>query len=208
MASSCGQDAGKTAVRARYLIARRASSARLRSAQDALVLGRLLALDVYREAPLLLTYVSVGSEVDTRALIAQALADGKRVAVPRVVPGERRLAFCEVASPGELVPGLRGIPEPPASARALSPLAMAGSVCVVPGLVFDAEGFRMGYGGGYYDAFLALYPGYKVGLARSWQVSGNPLPREAHDVPLDVVVTDAATFWVDAARHMAMGPSR
>lgn len=204
MASFYGQDAGKTAVRARYLILRRSSRASLRARADARILERLLALDVYRAAPLVLCYVSVGSEVDTRALMARALADGKRLAVPRVERHARRLSFCELSSPDELADGFRGIPEPPADARPISPLAMAGSVCVVPGLVFDADGYRVGYGGGYYDSFLALYPGYKVGLARTWQVSGNPLPREAHDVALDVVVSEDGVFWADRAHDMFM----
>ncbi|MGN0075726.1 MAG: 5-formyltetrahydrofolate cyclo-ligase, partial [Parafannyhessea sp.] len=68
------------------------------------------------------------------------------------------------------------------------------SICLVPGLVFDAEGYRIGYGAGYYDDFLAGYPGLKVGLARTMQISGNPLPRDAHDVPVDAIVSDGAVW--------------
>ncbi|SDC37696.1 5-formyltetrahydrofolate cyclo-ligase, partial [Parafannyhessea umbonata] len=68
------------------------------------------------------------------------------------------------------------------------------SVCLVPGLVFDAEGHRIGYGAGYYDNFLAGYAGTKVGLARGIQISSNPLPHDDHDVAVDVIVSDGA-IW-------------
>ena len=71
---------------------------------------------------------------------------------------------------------------------------MLGSICLVPGLVFDGAGYRIGYGGGFYDRFLAFYPGDKIGLAYTMQLSNNPLPVGATDVPVDMIVSDGC-LW-------------
>ena len=95
------------------------------------------------------------------------------------------------ASLDELVPGTKGILEPADDAPALTePAQLVGSVCLVPGLVFDGAGHRGGYGGGYYDRFLAFYPGDKIGLARTGMISSNPLPVEKGDVPVDFIATE------------------
>ena len=69
---------------------------------------------------------------------------------------------------------------------AVLPLALA----LVPGLAFDAAGFRLGYGGGFYDTFLADFPGTTVGLCRTCQLSAVPLPRGPYDLPVGLVVTE------------------
>jgi 5-formyltetrahydrofolate cyclo-ligase len=71
---------------------------------------------------------------------------------------------------------------------------LANSLCLVPGLCFDAEGYRVAYAAGYIDNFLASYAGLKVSLARTVQISSNPLPHDDHDVPVDVLISDGA-IW-------------
>ena len=111
----------------------------------------------WREARLVLTYVSFGSEVDTHALMQAARSAGKQVAVPRCRRPIRSTSM--ISSEDDLGPGLRGLMEPsPDCGRPLTPPQMVGSLYIVPGLVFDADGYRIGYGGGYYDRFLAFYP--------------------------------------------------
>jgi 5-formyltetrahydrofolate cyclo-ligase len=90
--------------------------------------------------------------------------------------------------------GARGLSRKPVDGKPLGTVDMLGSICLVPGLVFDGEGYRVGYGAGYYDEFLAYYPGDKVGLVRSVQVSSNPLPHDDHDVAVDVLVTEGS-IW-------------
>lgn len=166
-----------------------------KQAVDSLLHTRLEAFEVYAQASLVLAYVSYNNEVDTRAVIDSALKGGKRVAVPRVDAKSHSMAFFEIESTEDLVEGYRGILEPrPALACALQTEDFVGSVCLVPGLVFDAEGHRIGYGGGYYDRFLQFYPGDKVALARATQVSSNPLPAEPCDVPVDFVVTELGVW--------------
>ena len=194
MASSQGTDADKSSLRGNYLAARAAIPVPTRRASDEAIRARLRELPVFAEARVVLTYVSVGAEVDTRALIEGLLAEGRRVAVPLSRPSAHTMNFHEIRSLDELRPGAHRIPEPPADAPALAVPDMVRSVCLVPGLVFDGAGHRVGYGGGYYDRFLPFYPGWKVAPARTTQLSSNPLPVGPHDVPVDYIVTEGVSW--------------
>ena len=189
MASSYGTDADKSSLRSNYLSVRATIPTVNRASSDAAIRSSLLGFDIFADANLVLTYVSFGPEVDTRSLIKELLEAGRRVAVPRVNRTEHTMDFCEISSLDELAPGTMGILEPPADAPALNTLDMVGSVCLVPGLVFDGAGHRVGYGGGYYDRFLAFYPGDKIGMARTTMLSSNPLPVGAYDIPVDFIAT-------------------
>lgn len=195
MASSYGTDADKSSLRSNYLTARRRIDPATKAALDARIRGRLEGFEIYAEAELVLAYVSYGNEVDTRAVIESALTSGKRVAVPRVLSHKHKMDFYEIDGMGDLVEGFKGILEPGRGVSSpLGTVDLLGSVCLVPGLVFDAAGHRIGYGGGYYDRFLQFYPGDKIALARSTQVSSNPLPAESCDVPVDFIVTDSGVW--------------
>ncbi len=195
MASSYGTDADKSSLRSNYLTARRRIDPATKSALDSLVRKQLEGFEIYAEAPLVLAYVSYNNEVDTRAVIQGTLAAGKRVAVPRVNARKKSMAFFEIASLDDLAEGYKGILEPRADiATPLGTRDLCGSVCLVPGLVFDACGHRIGYGGGYYDRFLPFYPGDKIALARASQMSSNPLPAEGCDVPVDFIVSELGVW--------------
>ena len=194
MASSQGTDADKSSLRSNYLSVRATIPTENRASSDAFIRSSLHGFDIFSEASLVLTYVSFGPEVDTRALIEELLENGRRVAVPRVNKAERSMDFCEISSLDELEPGTMGILEPSADAPALTAPDMVGSVCLVPGLVFDGAGHRVGYGGGYYDRFLAFYPGDKIGLARTTMISSNPLPTDGHDVAVDFIATEGSVW--------------
>ena len=194
MASSYGTDADKSSLRSNYLRVRRAIPARLRISSDDAIRSALRGFDVFQRAPIVLTYVSFGPEVDTRTIIEELLEEGRRVAVPRVVREEHKMVFSEISSLDELSSGTMKILEPPADAPVLTVPEMVKTACLVPGLVFDGSGHRVGYGGGYYDRFLTFYPGNKIGLARVTQLSSNPLPVGEHDVPVDFLVSEG-TVW-------------
>ena len=159
------------------------------AAMSAAALTRLYATEAWKSAASVWTYVSVKDEVDTRSLIARALAEGKRVAVPRVTGTS--LVFYEFTASEALQEGYHQLPEPPADGRrAFDPEALV----ILPGLAFSEEMDRIGYGGGFYDRFLAFYPGDKIGLAYTMQLSNNPLPVGATDVPVDMIVSDSC-LW-------------
>ena len=190
MASSYGTDADKSSLRSNYLAVRAAIPPESKELSDAAIFSQLCEFPIFDDASLVLSYVSFGPEVDTRILIDGLLVEGRRVAVPRVNRASRSMTFREIASLDELEPGTMGILEPAPDLPVVSVGEMVGSVCLVPGLVFDGAGHRVGYGGGYYDRFLSLYPGDKIGLARTTMLSSNPLPMDCHDVPVDFIAHD------------------
>ena len=100
----------------------------------------------------------------------------------------------------ELTPNAYGVPEPkPEYVRMVSPSPHA--VVLVPGLAYTALGDRIGFGGGYYDRFLAFHPGPKIGLAFDFQVLA-ACPRELHDIPMDLVVTESQIFRSKEKRQL------
>lgn len=114
----------------------------------------------------------------------------KVVALPRVVPGTRAMRWFSVDSLEGLERSPFGVEEPPAdAAREVFPAVLPLALALVPGLAFDAAGFRLGYGGGFYDTFLPTFPGTSMGLCRAAQLADH-LPHEDYDMPVDEVVTE------------------
>ena len=143
MASSYGSDASKTSIRSLYLTTRAAMPSFRKDSADAAIRMRLEALDLWQDAPLVLAFVSYRDEIDTHAIIADAFAQGKKVAVPLCDLPSRSMAFHYIESLDELVPGIKGIPEPLPDTLIVKLSEMLGSICLVPGLVFDGAGYRM-----------------------------------------------------------------
>ena len=182
----------KKGLRQEFKTTRRAFSPGEKGQRDEKILARLVNLPEYREAPLLLTYVSTAIEVDTHALIEQALAAGKKVAVPWCVPGKVEMKFFYLNALSELAPGTFGVLEPVperAEELSLSSGALLRSFCVLPGLGFDLEGFRLGYGKGYYDRFLSRYPGVTAGVCYTACLR-TQLPHGRYDRRADILVTE------------------
>jgi len=147
-------------------------------------LGELfLSSELYRQAKTIYGYLPYNQEVRTTTIVAQALADGKKVAVPKVY-GEQ-MKFIYLTDLSQVEKGYCGIPEPIADEPvADDPTALV----LLPGLAFDRQGHRMGYGGGFYDKFLATEPHHPtIALCYSFQVLPQ-LPAEEFDVPVDVVL--------------------
>lgn len=164
----------KAALRARLRRERGALAADGRRRQDEAILAALLGCEAWAEADVVLTYLSFASEVDTRGVVAAALAAGKVVALPRCA-GPRRLEWHAVTGLGGLERSRMGMEEPPDDPATLVDAAGAGgrALAVVPGLAFDRRGMRLGYGGGYYDAFLGGFGGVSAGLVRTGQLLGD-----------------------------------
>jgi 5-formyltetrahydrofolate cyclo-ligase len=153
----------------------------------ALAIDRLLDLPEVREARRVMVFWSFGSEIDTAGLIEALPARGAAVALPRI---EGRDLVPIAYAPGDPTsPTTFGAREPSRGER-LDPATL--DVVVVPALAFDRGGRRVGYGGGYFDRFLAdaAPAAFKVGLGFSVQLVDGPLPSGASDVRLDAVVTD------------------
>ena len=180
----------KQRLREERLAAREALSEQERSVLDDRITQKLLAASEYVEATTVLTYVSISSEVSTRMFIESALRDGKTVAVPRCLPGHC-LEFVAITSLDQLIAAPFGLLEPPKELPALTEEQMDASICIVPALLVDAKGYRLGYGAGFYDRFLSTYPGKKICLAYQQNLSRTMLPHTTFDVAVDEVITES-----------------
>ncbi|MEZ3497276.1 MAG: 5-formyltetrahydrofolate cyclo-ligase [Lachnospiraceae bacterium] len=130
---------------------------------DARLTDRFFASRQYRENDMLFCYVSTEIEVDTREILRRAIADGKTVAVPRCVDGTREMDFYILQDMSALESGSFGVLEPnPALCRKVTDFSEG--LCIIPALAFDKSGYRLGYGKGYYDRFLAKFSGETLGL--------------------------------------------
>jgi 5-formyltetrahydrofolate cyclo-ligase len=140
-------------------------------------------------------YAAKASEVDTAELDVAARAAGFAIAYPRVVGDARRLQL-HLAAPEALVPARFGLREPVADAPELAIAAIA--AFIIPGLAFDRDGGRVGWGRGHYDATLVDAPAaLRIGLAFACQLIDH-VPRDPHDARLHVVITEAAVHDIVA----------
>lgn len=149
----------------------------------------LLSSEEWTLAGSVLLYLPIRGEAETGLLAETAVDQGKRLLLPRVEKGARRLWLHQWSgTSGELVSGAYGIPEPRPDLERVEPGEV--DLVVVPGVAFDRHGNRLGYGGGYYDRALpGMGRAFKVGLGFAFQVVDD-LPAEAHDVRLDGLATD------------------
>ena len=176
----------KASLRAAAMLRRDALVDRER--RSAAICALVVACPSYAAAHAIHCYLPMRSEVDTRPLIADALARGTRVAVPIVVPGAAELthAWLESHAAAALTPGAFGTFNP----RDLRPAAPGDwDLAIVPLLAFDRRGYRLGYGKGYYDRLLAASPVTTIGVGFAAQ-EVDALPAEAHDIALDWVITE------------------
>ena len=137
---------------------------------------------LYKEAKTIFAYLSYNQEVRTEYLIAGAWADGKQVAVPKIINDEMVFLVLEEGDP--IAEGYKGIPEPVKEIPLEDPTALV----LLPGLAFDPMGHRLGYGGGFYDRFLSQEPHPTIALCFDFQMMDH-LDTEDHDIPADVVLS-------------------
>lgn len=151
--------------------------------RSAALAEKFAASDAYRQAKTIYGYLPYNQEVRTVPMLRRALEEGKRVAVPKVYGDEMRFIYLEDLT--RVASGYAGIPEPIADA----PVARDETALVLmPGLAFDRQGHRIGYGGGFYDRFLAREPNHPtVALCYEFQVQDS-LQTEQFDIPVDTVI--------------------
>ncbi len=158
---------------------------------DKAIADHLLQSEAFCRADVVFCYLAVKDEVATAPIVQQALVLGKQVAAPVCGPGGQ-MEFKLFEGPHQLAPGRFGIAEPLESCPVAA--ATAHSLCLVPGLAFDRQGLRLGYGGGYYDRFLPRFAGRAVGLVRSGFLV-QQLPAGRFDCKVQALVTENG--WLD-----------
>ena len=150
----------------------------------------ILSLEQFASADVVLVYYPTKNEPDLLHVANVALSLGKRVAFPISNTADLTLTFGEITSTNQLQAGAYGIPEPEANPPKLSP----NSLCIVPALAADKQGFRLGYGKGYYDRFLADFDGVSVCALPSSHLC-EKLPTEATDIPVDIIITQTGVIY-------------
>lgn len=177
---------GKKEIRTEVKKRRREADEETLHEKSLQILERFRQLSAYKDASLLLAYVDAKREVETRLLMRCAWDDGKKVAAPRV-DGDGIMHFYYLRSLKDLEPGAFGIMEPRADCRICEPEE---GLLLMPGVAFDEQGHRVGYGGGYYDRYLEKHPHLiHIALAFEFQIFPE-VPSEKHDICPDLIVTE------------------
>jgi len=182
----------KVKLRKEILARRKALSKEERKALSRKILQHFLESPFFSKARTIFLYASFGSEVETFELIGKAILRGKLIALPRTHLREKKLSFHRLYTLGELVPGPYGILEPPGTNLEI-PLERADLV-IVPGVAFDRRGYRLGYGGGFYDRLLSKTRVLKIALAFALQVLPK-IPTKAHDIRVDYIFTEREVIF-------------
>lgn len=155
--------------------------------------ARLMALELFKQAQVIMLYMDYKNEVPTREIIKTCLALGKRVILPVVVAGKEQLSLVEIKGFDDMVASKHGILEPPINAlnkRRFEDI----DLILAPGVAFDLNGYRLGYGGGYYDRLLASNAIHRqrinvIALAFALQIV-EYVPHEGYDQPIDGLITE------------------
>jgi 5-formyltetrahydrofolate cyclo-ligase len=183
----------KEELRRHLLKVRQNLSYESRRKSSASICRKIEQWDTFQTAETVLFYMPFRQEVDVRPAIEKAWTLGKTVVLPRAVPKTREMKLIRVDHFGELEPGAYGILEPPEDeTRGVRPESI--HLVVVPGVGFDRQGYRLGYGGGYYDRFFARADqAIRLGVAYPEQVVSTVYPKE-HDQPVHYLFTSEETL--------------
>lgn len=186
----------KATLRKEFLTRRNALDESLRLRNSNMIRQRVFQHTAWMNASLILCYVSFGSEVETHMLIQEALRFKKRIAIPIHDGVSHHTPVSEITRFSELTQSHRGILQvDPQFQRLIDPSAV--DLAVIPGIAFDRQGGRLGFGGGYFDKLLPLMKkASKMALAFEAQLSSDPLPLETHDILMHMIVTEKAVHSI------------
>lgn len=157
---------------------------------DNKITDEFLKTDYYKKAEKIFIYVSYDSEINTKGIINRALSDNKKIYVPRTDFKTKNMDAVEIIALAELMENSYGILEPSIEKKSINPNNL--DLIVVPGVAFDRNGGRMGYGAGFYDRYFKKLSNKKIKklvLAYDLQVVAE-VPMEECDVPVDYIITE------------------
>lgn len=174
----------KAELRKKILQEMKALSQEQKQAMDQVLTERFLQHPFYQEAKTIATYLSFPHEFQTQELIEQVLKDGKKVLIPKTY-SKGRMAFV-VYNPKQLAKTSFGLLEPQGDLEVVGPSQI--DLIHVPGLAFTTEGYRIGYGGGYYDRYLEHFAGHTMSTIYPCQIQN--FNSENHDIPVQEVLID------------------
>lgn len=177
----------KQTIREESRARRREMDPAVRAQCDGKIAENIRRLHQYDPAGTVLVYMSTPIEVDTRQIIKNAWEDGKKVAVPRCIPETRLMEFHYITSFDDLSPGTFGVLEP----KEDLPIVTDFTAClmIVPAMQFDINGYRLGYGKGYYDRYMSRFTGISAGICYSDELRRH-MYHGKYDRSVDIIVTD------------------
>ncbi|ATH72889.1 5-formyltetrahydrofolate cyclo-ligase [Bacillus altitudinis] len=153
----------------------------------------VLQLSEWKQAKTIALTMSRGKEIPTMPLIEKAWEEGKTVCIPTCFPKTKEMVFYEYTPETKMTSSYFGLMEPdPLEATVVHKEAI--DLIIVPGVCFDQCGYRIGFGGGYYDRYLADYHGVTIALCLSLQQTRH-IPAEAHDIPVSMIVSEKGTLY-------------
>lgn len=182
----------KSLIRKKVLSRRDALNSDSRKTKDESIRKRLLALPEFIEARTILFYASFRSEVDTIELLKVSMFNNKKIILPKVAMQDSRLLLYEIDKMDDLAPGCFGILEPLAIEERSANVSGI-DLMIVPGVAFDEQCNRLGYGKGFYDRLLSQKNALAVALAYEEQILDS-IPADAHDVKMDKIITEKRTI--------------
>nr|WP_245799250.1 5-formyltetrahydrofolate cyclo-ligase [Virgibacillus siamensis] len=178
----------KTEMRKNAIMRLKNTSESERKIIEEKLLYHLLQFKGWKQAKTIGITISNGFEWATRPIIETAWNEQKDVCVPKCLPKSRKLDFYQLHTYNQLEVVYYNLLEPnPEESEKVKKEDI--DLLVVPGLLFDQNGYRIGFGGGYYDRFLADYPNRTVSLASNFQVV-QEVPAESFDIPVETIITD------------------
>ena len=188
----------KNALRKKFKLLRAELDEELKKELDRKICEGFINLASFRYAKTILMYAPTQGEINVLPIADRALKCGKRIAFPVCNTEDHTMEFKLVSSLDELVCGEYSILAPTDGAETVSDLS--DSVCIVPGLVFDTDGYRVGYGKGYYDRFLGSYNGSKIGLVYHDFILSR-VPRGRFDRHVDIILSERGVKIANTEKH-------
>lgn len=179
----------KRLIREEILQKRKDLDKNIRGMYSEEITNKLLASSYYMNAKTIMCFISFSDEVDTHDFIKRALKDGKEIVVPITFSKSHELKPSRIESFNELEPGFYNILTPKKEfERFIDPNEI--DLIITPGVAFKKDGYRVGYGGGYYDRFLSKIPNTQtIAIAFSLQIV-DELPIDNYDIPVDYIYTE------------------
>ncbi len=183
----------KNRIREAMLTQRMAIPETVRQEADMAMVSRFVNLATFRFADVILLYAPIKAEPNVLLCCEAIQKAGKRLAFPRCHPETCVMTYGIVTSPDELIRGSYGILEPHEEAEVYLPSPDKHDICIVPAVCFDKQGYRIGYGKGYYDRFLSQFGGTSIGFTLSCFLC-DTLPRGRFDRSVDLIITEKGVF--------------
>jgi len=157
-----------------------------KSIKDKSICKNFLNSNLYKKSTTILCYYSTKEEIDTKKIIKKALSDNKKVALPKCLDKNGHMKFYYIKSINEVEKGLFNIMEPKTNAEVTN---FTNAIILVPGFTFDKNGYRLGYGKGYYDRFLAQNNLISIGLCYE-EFINEELSISLYDQKIDFLISE------------------